>query len=227
MVQTKTIPLSKEEMDAILLEAEKEDEFDYMFFLTLKTTGRRIGELYGVEDVKITHRKIVGKKRVYIHGKPYKVDRTAPAYKKLGTWSLGVQKKDIDLEKGTMRVWVLKRREQIQDETILSPEVIRLLDKYMRKNRLREEDYVFRKKGRIVRQLQNRLKLYAKRAGIEKPVKIHNFRHYFVTELKRQGWTNDEIIKLTGHKTSSVLAIYDHIVPTDIKEKVMGALKEL
>lgn len=226
-MQTAVTPLTKEEMSRLMLEIEKTDEFDYMFFMTLKTTGRRVGELYGIEEVKVYKRKIVGKKTIYIDGKPVQVDRTIPKYKKTGKLIYGVKKKDLDLEKGLMKVWVLKRRQYIQDETILSPKMVRLLRGHINRNKLREEDYVFRTKGRSLRNLQNRLKKYAKEAGIEHPIKIHNFRHYFITELKRRGWTNDQIMKLTGHKTPAVLTIYDHIVADDIREKALETIEDI
>jgi len=214
-------------MFSLMGEIEKTDEFDYMLFTVLKTTGRRIGELYGIEETKQIKKKIVGKKIVYIEGKPVQVDRTIPIYKKTGKWLFGVKVKDLDLEKGLMKVWVLKRRQYIQDETILIPEAIRLLSSYIRKNRLKLEDFVFRKEGRTLRTIQNRIKSYAKKAGIEHHVTIHNFRHYFITELKRKGWTNDKIAKLTGHKSLVTLSIYDHVVASDLKEDVMGDLRGL
>ena len=198
-----------------------------MLFTVLKTTGRRIGELYGIEGVKQIARIIVGKRIIYIKGKPVEIDKTVPKYKKTGKWLYGVKVKDIDLEKGLMKVWVLKRRRYIQDETILIPESIRLISKYIRKNRLKLENYLFRKKGRGLRAIQYRLKTYTKKAKIKHPVTIHNYRHYFITELKRKGWTDDRIMKLTGHKSIGTLAIYNHIVPYDIRKEAMEDLKDL
>ena len=224
---TQTELLSKEEIALIIDEAERTDEFDYMLFLTLKTTGRRIGELYGVEEITEIGKKMVGKKIIYINGERTEVDKTAPIYKKSGHWIYGVKVKDIDLEKGTMKVYVLKRRQYIQDETILLPEVVRVISQYIKKNRLNLDDYVFRKKKRTMRQIQNRIKMYARKTGINKRVTIHNFRHYFITELKRRGWSDDKIIKLTGHRSAQVLRIYDHIVATDLREEAMESIRDL
>ena len=131
------VPLSKEEMSRLMEETEKADEFDYLLFYLLKTTGRRIGELYGIEDRKQIGRKKVGTRTVYIDGKPLEIDKSIPIYKKSGKWLYGVKVKDVDLDKGTMKVWVLKRRVYIQDETILTPEAIRMIKSYTNKNKLR------------------------------------------------------------------------------------------
>lgn len=227
MVKTQIIPITKEEMSLLLSEIEAINEFDYMLFLTLKTTGRRIGELYGIEDVKKIGKKKIGTRTLYIDGKPLIVDKNILIYKKTNNWRYGVKLKDIDFEKGLMKVWVLKRRQYIQDETILLPEVVRVISGYARKNRLKLEDYVFRRKGRTLRQIQNVLKTYGKKAGVEHSISVHNFRHYFITELKRKGWPNDKIMKLTGHKTAATLSIYDHVLASDIKEDALEDLKDL
>jgi len=227
MTKTQIVPLSKEEMDRLMFEIEKSDDFDYMLFLTLKTTGRRIGELYGVEQKKFTGRKTIGHRTIYIDGKAMTIDRTIPQYKKLNNWLYGVKVKDVDLDRGIMKVWVLKRRQLVQDETILTPEVARIIRSYINRHRLKLEDHLFRRKGRGMRAIQKVIKRYAKKAKIDHPVTIHNFRHYFITELKRKGWTNDMIVKLTGHKTTKTLSIYDHIVAYDIREKALEDIKEL
>jgi len=219
------VQLSKEEMQKLLAEIEKTDEFDYLLFKTLQTTGRRIGELYGIEEKKQIGRKKIGKRVVYIDGKALEIDKSLPVYKKTGKWIYGVKVKDIDLDKGTMKVWVLKRRKYIQDETILTPEIIRLMKSYISKNRIKLEDYLFRKGS--IRNLQYKIKKYSEKAGITHPVVLHNFRHYFITELRRKGWTSEDIKVLTGHKSVSSLSTYEHIVADDMKGKILEDLKDL
>lgn len=227
MAKQQITPLTKEEMTRLMDEIEKKDEFDFMLFSTLKLTGRRIGELFGIEERKIVARKIIGKRTVYISGRPVTVDKTAPVYQKTGRWVFGVQVKDIDFEKGTMKVWVLKRRNYIQDETVLTPELVRIIARYVRKNRLGLRDYVFRKNKRSLRQIQNIVGQYAKKAKINHIVVTHNFRHYFVTELRRKGWTQEDIKVLTGHKSASSLASYEHLVSDDLRDKAINDLKDL
>lgn len=226
MPKTDIIPCTKEEIDA-LLEATIENDFYYMFFLVAKTTGRRIGELYGSQEKKEVGRKIVGKKIEYDErGKEVALAKTRVIYKKVkGQWEGGVKVKDIDFENGIMNIWVLKRRKMIQDETVLTKEVLMVLKHYIVNNKLKPEDFLFRKKS--YRSIQEAVKTYARKAGIKHNVSIHNFRHYFVTFLKKQGWTNDKISKLTGHKSVGMLSIYDHVVASDIKEDALEVLREI
>lgn len=128
-----------------------------------------------------------------------------------------VQVKDIDFEKRLMWTKVLKRKKRIFKDAILDDELCHLLKRYIMQNRLKLEDYLFRKVS--YRQIQNAVSNYAKKAKIPHKVSFHNFRHYFVTELFKRGWTYDKISKLTGHSSVSTLAVYDHTVASDIQDK--------
>lgn len=225
MPKTQIVPCSKEEIDKII-NASIDNDYFYMLFNVAKTTGRRLGEFYGVQKKTETGRKIIGKKTEYdMEGKEIALSKTIPIYRKTNEWDYGVKVKDVDLDKGIMKVWVLKRRQFIQDETILTPEIVKIIAHYIIKTKKLPEDYLFRDYS--YRGIQQGIKSYAKKAGITHKVSFHNFRHYFVTELKRKGWGNDMIAKLTGHKTPSVLSLYDHIVATDIKEKALRDIRDI
>jgi integrase len=228
MVKKQIEPLTQEEMQRLMEIIERSDEFDYMLFFTLKTTGRRIGELYGIEEKEKIGRKVTSWKEFRYKGNRVRVpERERAISKKTGKWKFGVQLKDIDFVQGIMKVWVLKRREYYQDESILTPELSRTIQRYAKRYRLKLDDYVFRKQGRSYRQIENKIKTYAKKAGITKNVVPHNFRHNFVTQLKRMGYSEDKIKKLTGHKSVSSLSAYDHVLPSELKEEVMGDLRRL
>ncbi len=230
------MPLTREEKNSILEEARTNDEFDYLLYMVLSTTGRRIGELYGVEKTREIKRKIVGERTISIKGKQIVIDKTIPVYKKLGKWMFGVKGRDINFDRKTMFVWVLKRRKPMQDETVLLPEVARLLKVFMKKNKIGLEDYVFRRPGRSYRNLNNVLKKYARASGvptervtgeIKTSLSIHSFRHHFITHLKRKGWSDDRIMILTGHKTAAVLKTYSHVVPYEIRDEMIEAVRDL
>lgn len=237
MTKVNPLPITAEQKEAILQEAEKEDEFDYVLFLTLATTGKRIGELFGVQIKKKKGQKIVGKNTVYIQGKPVIIDKVRFLYQKTPEWRGGVLVEDIDFDRGVMLVKVLKKRKfEGREETILPPSTARAINKYIRGNRLSLTDYVFRRKGRSLRNIQQKLKYYAKKAnvplkaerdGMKYALSLHSFRHYFVTSLQRGGVSNDDIIKLTGHKETKTLNNYSHIVASDVKDRVMDKLKKL
>ena len=136
-----------------------------------------------------------------------------------------VQVKDIDYDRQIMLTKVLKRRQKVQKEAILDEELMYLIKRYIQQNQLKLEDYLFRKV--CYRQIQNKIKVYAKKAGIKHNVSFHNFRHFFVTELFKKGWSYDRISKLTGHSSAGTLATYDHTVASDIAEEARAAIKDL
>lgn len=136
-----------------------------------------------------------------------------------------VQVKDIDFERKIMMTKVLKRRKKIEKEAILDDDLIMLIKRYIAKEKLKLDDYLFRKVG--YRQIQNRIVSYAKKAGVDHKVSFHNFRHYFITELFKKGWTYDKIAKLTGHSSIGTLVGYDHSVASDIAAEARESIKDL
>lgn len=136
-----------------------------------------------------------------------------------------VKVKNLDFDRKIMMTQILKRRQKVEKEAILDDELIYLIKSYIQRHKLKLEDYLFRKVG--YRQIQNRVKNYAKKAGINHKVSFHNFRHYFITELFKKGWTYDKIAKLTGHSSVGTLATYDHTVASDIAEKAREDIKDL
>jgi len=136
-----------------------------------------------------------------------------------------VKVKDVDFDRKVMITKVLKRRKKVSKEAILDEELIYLIKTYIKRNNLKLEDYLFRKVS--YRQIQNKVSQYAKKAGINHKVSFHNFRHYFVTELFKKGWTYDKIAKLTGHSSVGTLVLYDHTVASDIADKARQDIKEI
>lgn len=136
-----------------------------------------------------------------------------------------VKVKDIDFERGIMMTKVLKRRQRVEKEAILDTDLIMLIKRYILKERLKLEDYLFRKVG--YRQIQNKVVYYAKLARVPHKVSFHNFRHYFITELFKKGWTYDKIAKLTGHSSVGTLSFYDHSVASDIAGIARRDIKDL
>lgn len=136
-----------------------------------------------------------------------------------------VKVKDLDFERKTMMTKVLKRRRKVEKEAILDDQLIFLIQNYIKRNALKLDDYLFRKVG--YRQIQNKVKTYAKKAGIDHNVVFHNFRHYLITELFKAGWSYERISKLTGHVSVGTLAIYDHTVASDIAGEAREAIADL
>ena len=132
---------------------------------------------------------------------------------------------DIDFEKKVMMTNVLKRRAVVKKEALLRDDIVVLLKRFILRSKLKDDDFVFHEVG--YRQIQNAIVAYAKKAGVKHKVSFHNFRHYFVTELVKQGWHYDRIAKLTGHSTPSTLLIYDHALATDLRNEADVAIKSI
>jgi len=144
--------------------------------------------------------------------------------RRLGEY-VDVQVKDIDYDRRIMMTKVLKRKKRIMKEAILDDELIMLIKGFIQRNKLKLEDYLFRKVG--YRQIQNKVISYAKKAKIPHKVSFHNFRHYFVTELFKKGWTYDKIAKLTGHSSVGTLATYDHTVASDVADQARADIMDI
>lgn len=136
-----------------------------------------------------------------------------------------VQVKDFIPEKNILITKVLKRKRPVEKEAILTSEVSRILNRFIKSKQMKMEDFIFQQVS--YRNIQYRVKGYAKKAGIPHNVSFHNFRHYLITELVRQGWSYDKIAKLTGHISVGTLVNYDHAVASDIKEDAMKALESI
>jgi integrase len=136
-----------------------------------------------------------------------------------------VQVKDIDFDRKVMMTKVLKRRQKVYKEALLDDELIQLIKRYIAKEKLKLDDYLFRKVG--YRQIQNKIVYYSKLANIPHKVSFHNFRHYFITELSKKGYSHSDIAKLTGHSTVGVIANYDHTIASDIRDRAIKDIKEI
>jgi len=142
-----------------------------------------------------------------------------------------VQVRDFDSEKKIMLTKVLKRKMKISKEAILNDELTYMIESHIRDCSLKLDDYIFRwqkkDKGISMRQIQNKVKTYSAKAEIPHNVSFHNFRHYFITELFKAGWSYERIAKLTGHSSVGTLAIYDHSVASDIADDAREAIANL
>lgn len=136
-----------------------------------------------------------------------------------------VQVKDLDFEKKVMMTKVLKRRKKIYKEALLDDELIYLIKKYIQNKKLKLDDYLFREYS--YRHIQNRVSYYAEKAGITHKVSFHNFRHYLITGLIKEGFSYDQVSKITGHGSVGTIGVYDHTIASDIRDKAMDAIKTL
>ncbi len=123
---------------------------------------------------------------------------------------LNLRKIDIVFDKKV--IFVRQGKGKKDRMTILSyhTEIVlhRYLNKYMPKYWLFEGQ----SGGKYSRESVNRfIRKWCLRAGIEKPVRSHTFRHSFATHLLEQGTDIRYIQTLLGHSSPKTTAIYTHV----------------
>ncbi len=78
--------------------------------------------------------------------------------------------------------------------------------------------------------IQNRLKVIAAQAGIQKRVHPHGIRHARLTDLSKLGFSEMELRIIAGWESSSLMpAVYVHLSGADVENKVLskaGIIKE-
>lgn len=65
-----------------------------------------------------------------------------------------------------------------------------------------------------------------KAAGLPR-IHPHLIRHYFLTFLTRQGWTDAQIMLISGHDSKESLKIYQHLALPDIEEKFQDDMRSM
>jgi integrase len=219
--------ISPEEMNR-LINVTVDDMYFNTLYKVLRYSGRRIGEIYGtprgktytggvkVEDVDFVANTM---KTVILKTKKRKDKRVCTNCKSNknrldDVYCSKCQSKLEDIDPETLKYGV--------PTTISIPlrdELPNILNIYINKSKLKQKDYLFRKYSLIY--LKKKIKIHAKQASIDKNVSLHSFRHYFVTQCKKAGITNEQIATWTGHTQPSSLNTYTHLVPDDVRDKIM------
>lgn len=75
------------------------------------------------------------------------------------------------------------------------------------------------------RRIQQIVKYYAEKAGIK--ATPHTFRHQAITWLSKHGFTDAELMLITGHSSKESLKIYQHLALGDIEGKYQDAMRKV
>ncbi|MDP3104342.1 MAG: tyrosine-type recombinase/integrase [Candidatus Methanoperedens sp.] len=125
---------------------------------------------------------------------------------------------DLDLNEGIG--WV-RLGKGSKDRIFIISEMFRKdLLKYKESKNDEGKGYIFTVNGRKMspRSIQHAIKISAKRAGIEKEVHVHTFRHSFATHLLENGVDIRKIQKLLGHSNLQTTQIYTQVSSEEIKK---------
>jgi len=75
------------------------------------------------------------------------------------------------------------------------------------------------------RRIQQIVKYYSEKAGIK--ATPHTFRHQAITWLSKHGFTDAELMLITGHSSKESLKIYQHLALKDVEEKYHQAMRKV
>ncbi len=218
--------ITPEEMNR-LLTVVSGDLYYSTLYNFLRYSGRRIGEVYGTyrnkqltagiqiknisedfETIKTTILK-TKKRKLQISCSNCKKETS---YKNKFCPICGKELPKIDESK-------LKYTIPKEIDMPMRPELKIILSTYIKQNKLKQNDYLFREKSLVY--LKKKIKIHARLAGINKNVSLHTFRRYFITQCKLKGMKNEDIKLWTGHVDSNTLNLYDSRVPDDIRKNIM------
>ncbi len=75
------------------------------------------------------------------------------------------------------------------------------------------------------RRIQQIVKYYAEKSGIK--ATPHTFRHQVITWLSKHGFTDAELMVITGHSSKESLKIYQHLDLKDVEKKYQKVMKKV
>lgn len=195
-----------EELEQIMSFAETHNYPLYLLCRTLRKSGRRFGELYGV-------RKKVDDKFVWKYGvTPMDLDHTNNWF---WTFILKKRRKDKGKSKGVYR----------KKLAFLDAETMSLLKGYIETRNIGPDQPIFRYKH--YRSVQRDFKAIIDQLGIQKNITLHSFRAYFVTYCRRNGWSLSDIKKVTAHAKEATVAIYDRTEVLEIEKSARKLVDEI
>ena len=127
---------------------------------------------------------------------------------------LGLTWDQVDLKRG----WIHLRPEQTKTgegrKIPLNEKVVKIL-RSIRK----EVGLVFHHRGRPIKEVRKAFNTACQKAGIEDFL-FHDFRHTFVTNMRKAGKQDRAIMAVTGHKTMSVFMRYDTVDEEDLRKVI-------
>jgi len=135
----------------------------------------------------------------------------------------GLRRDQLSLEQGVVRVVGKGGRERLVP---VGEEALAWLRRYLREGRPhltrgRESEHLFptRRSAAMTRQaFWQRIRRYARRAGLKAKVTPHTLRHAFATHLLNRGADLRVVQLLLGHRDLSTTQIYTHVAAARLAE---------
>ena len=133
--------------------------------------------------------------------------------------------KHVDLNSG--RVMIKESKGAKDRGNYLPPEEISLLRKWKQRqvNEITDNpEYVFTTlKGTKIhpRYIQDMVKRYADKAGIEKNISPHTLRHTIATDMLEAGVNIRVVQEFLGHENVSTTQVYTHVAPLGVRDAII------
>ena len=135
--------------------------------------------------------------------------------------------KDVDLDSMRIRI---DHGKGDKDRYVLFPPFFRgELAQYVSIQKEKGAVYLFesnRMSKFTTRWIREIVKKYARKAGIEKRIHPHLFRHQLLTFLTSKGIVDAKIQLISGHKSRDSLSIYQDLSLSDVEQEYWDAMKD-
>ena len=121
---------------------------------------------------------------------------------------LGIAPHDINFEERLLWTNIEKTRiPGLRGMCFIDDKTAAMLKKYIESRSIGKDVRLF---PRSRRTYQRMLMKYVRMAGLDIYVSVHSFRHHLITSLRQLRWSWEDIMKVSGHKSVTSLAVYDH-----------------
>lgn len=138
---------------------------------------------------------------------------------------LAITPRDINYEEMILWTNIEKtRRPGSRGMCFIDNKTAEALKDYIESRSIAKDERLFRKSRRTY---QRMIMKYAKEAGLDIYVSVHSFRHFVITSLRQLGWSWENIQKVSGHKSVTSLAVYDHTDARLVESDFRKALEAL
>ncbi len=136
--------------------------------------------------------------------------------------------RDVDIREKCLWTHIEKRGKKAADKErrkiFIDDTTLVLLQQYISRNRIGHDDPIFKVSDATLKRWPQR---FADKAGINKFVSCHSFRHHLITQLIENEWSYDEIQRVTGHRAIASIAHYDHAGVGVVEDKFREVLARL
>jgi integrase len=137
-----------------------------------------------------------------------------------------VTPRDLDIKNKCLWTHIEKRRDKKSErrKIFLDETTLILLQQYISRNRIGLDERIFLASDATLKRWPQR---FADKAGLGKAVSCHSFRHHLITHLVEEGWSFDQIQRITGHKSIASLTAYDHAGAGVVEDKFREVLAKI